>query len=139
MRHPILNTVLHLIRKTLWHKGKKETVQGHVWMWELDYKECWAPKNWCFWTVMLEKTLESSLDCKEIQPVLKEISPDYSLQGLMWRWNYNTLATWCEKLTHLQRPWCWERLKVGEGDDSGWDGWMAFLTWWTGVWVSSGS
>ena len=41
----------------------------HVWMWELDYKECWAPKNWCFWTVVLKKTLESPLDCKEIQPV----------------------------------------------------------------------
>ena len=42
---------------------------SHVWMWELDYKENWVPKNWCFWTVMLAKTLESSLDCKEIQPV----------------------------------------------------------------------
>ena len=42
---------------------------GRVWMWELDYKESWAPKNWCFWTVMLEKTLESPLDCKEIQPI----------------------------------------------------------------------
>ena len=42
---------------------------GHVWMWELDYKESWAPKNWCFWTVVLEKTLESPLDCKEIKPV----------------------------------------------------------------------
>ena len=42
---------------------------GHVWMWELDYKQSWAPKNWCFWTVVLEKTLESPLDCKEIQPV----------------------------------------------------------------------
>ena len=42
---------------------------GHVWVWELDYKENWAQKNWCFWTVVLEKTLESSLDCKEIQPV----------------------------------------------------------------------
>ena len=42
---------------------------GHVWMWELDYKESWAPKNWCFWTAVLEKTLESPLDCKEIQPV----------------------------------------------------------------------
>ena len=42
---------------------------GHVWMWELDYKDGWAPKNWCFWTVVLEKTLESPLDCKEIQPV----------------------------------------------------------------------
>ena len=42
---------------------------SHVWMWELNYKESWVPKNWCFWTVVLEKTLESSLDCKKIQPV----------------------------------------------------------------------
>ena len=56
---------------------------SHVWMWELDYKENWVPKNWCFWTVVLEKTLESPLDCKEIQPVLKEISPGCSLEGLM--------------------------------------------------------
>ena len=42
---------------------------SHVWMWELDYKESWAPKNWCFWSVVLEKTLESPLDCKEIQPI----------------------------------------------------------------------
>ena len=52
-------------------------------MWKLDYKESWVLKNWCFWTVVLEKTLESPLDCKEIQPVLKEISPEYSLEGLM--------------------------------------------------------
>ena len=57
---------------------------GHVWMWELDYKESWELKNWCFWTVVLEKPLESPLDCKEIQPsILKEISPEYSLEGLM--------------------------------------------------------
>ena len=55
-----------------------------VWMWELDRKESWAPKNWCFWTVVLEKTLESPLDSKEIQPVHpKKISPEYSLEGLM--------------------------------------------------------
>ena len=51
-------------------------------MWELDYKERGAPKNWCFWTVVLEKTLESPLNCKEIQPILKEISPEYSLEEL---------------------------------------------------------
>ena len=57
---------------------------SHVWVWKLDYKENWMPKNWWFWTVVLEKTLESPLDCKEIQPViLKEISPEYSLEGLM--------------------------------------------------------
>ena len=51
------------------HLVKTMVSSGHVWMWELDYKERWTPKNWCFWTVVLEKTLESPLDCKEIQPV----------------------------------------------------------------------
>ena len=50
-----------------------------------------------------------------------------------WSWNSNTLATWWE-LTHWKRPWCWERLKAGEGDDRGWDGWMASPTQWTWVW-----
>ena len=57
-----------------------------------------------------------------------------------WSWNSNTLATWCEELTHWKRPWCWERLKEGgKGDYRGWDGWMASPTPWTWVWVSSGS
>ena len=57
---------------------------SHLWMWELDYKESWVPKNWCYWTVVLERTLERLLDCKEIKPVHpKEISPEYSLEGLM--------------------------------------------------------
>ena len=57
-----------------------------------------------------------------------------------WSWNSNTLATWWEKLTHLKRPWCWERLRAGgEGDDRGWDSWMASLTRWTCFWVDSGS
>ena len=57
-----------------------------------------------------------------------------------WNWNSNTLATWCEELTHLKRSWCWERLNAGgEGDDRGWNGWMASLTRWMWVWVNSGS
>ena len=57
-----------------------------------------------------------------------------------WSWNSNPLATWCGELTHLKRPWCWERLRAGgEGDDRGWDGWMASPTQWTWVWVDSGS
>ena len=73
-------------------------------------------------------------------PFLKEISPEYSLEGLMWSWSSNTLATWCKELTNWKRPWCWERLKVGgEGDDRGWDGWMASPTRWTWVWVNSRS
>ena len=57
---------------------------SHVWMWELDYRGSWSPKNWCFWTVVLEKTLESPLDSRRLnQSILKEISPKYSLEGLM--------------------------------------------------------
>ena len=57
----------------------------------------------------------------------------------MLSWNSKTLAIWCKELTHLKRPWFWERLKAGrEGDDRGWDYWMASLTWWTWVWVNSG-
>ena len=57
-----------------------------------------------------------------------------------WSWNSNTLATWSEELTHLKRPWCWEKLRAGgEGDDRGWDGWMASPTRWTWVWVNSRS
>ena len=246
-------------------------------MWELDYKESWALKNWCFWTVVLEKTLESPLDYKEIQPVHPKgdqswifigrtdteaensilwspdaknwltgkdfdagndwrweekrttenemvewltDSMDMSLSKFQelvidreawhaavhgvakswtrlsnwtelmcgceslkaecrridafelwcwkiplrvpwtarrsnqlilkksflnihwkdWCWSFKTLATWCEELTHWKRPWCWERLKAGgEGDDRGWNDWMASLTWWAWVWVSSGS
>ena len=72
------------------------------------------------------------------QSILKEISPEYSLEGRCWSWNSNTLATWCEELIHWKRPWCWERLKVGgEGDNRGWGGWMASPTHWTWVWVNS--
>ena len=57
-----------------------------------------------------------------------------------WSWNSNTLATWCKELIHWKRPWCWEGLGAGgEGDDRGWDGWMASLTQWTWAWVNSGS
>ena len=74
------------------------------------------------------------------QSILKEISPECSLEGLMLKLKLHTLATWWEELTHLKRPWCWERLKAdGEGDDRGWDGWMASPTQWTWVWISSRS
>ena len=74
------------------------------------------------------------------QFILKEISPEYSWKDWCWRWNSNTLATWWEQLTHLKRPQCWERLKTpGEGDNIGWDGWMASLTKWTWFCVNSGS
>ena len=101
------------------------------------WKESWAPKNWCFWIVVLEKILESPLDCKEIQPVHPK---ENQLWIFIGSWNSSTLATRCEELTLWKRPWCWERLKVGgEGDDRGWDGLMASLSQWTWVWASSGS
>ena len=115
---------------------------GHVWMWELDSKASWVQKNWCFWIVILEKTLEIPLDRKEIQPVHPKGNSVLNIhwKDRCWSWNSNTLATWCEEWARMKRPWCWERLKEGgEGDDRGWDGWMASLTRWTWVWVNSGS
>ena len=110
-------------------------------MWELDYKESWVQKNWWFWTVVLEKTLESPLDCKEIQPVHPKGGQSWVFIGMTdVEAKTNTLATWCKELTHLKRPWCWEGLGAGgEGDSRGWDGWMASPTQCTWVWVGSGS
>ena len=72
------------------------------------------------------------------QSILKEVSPEYSLERC-WSWSSNSLITWSEELTHSKRPWCWQRSKVrGEGDDRGWDGWMASLTRWIWVWVGDG-
>ena len=74
------------------------------------------------------------------QSILKEISLNIHWKDWCWSWNSNTLATSCKELTHLKRPWCWERLKTGgEGNDREWDGWMASLTQWTWVWVNSRS
>ena len=72
--------------------------------------------------------------------ILKEINPEYSLEGLMLKLNSNTLATGCKELTHWERPWCWQRLRAGgKESDRGWDGWMASATQWTWVWVNSRS
>ena len=71
-----LPTKVHLIKAMVF------PVVSPVWMWELDYKESWVPENWCFWTVVLEKTLERPLCWQEMKPILKEISPEYSLEGL---------------------------------------------------------
>ena len=109
---------------------------SQVWMWELDRKNGWALKNWCFQTVVLEKTLESPLDSKEIKPVnpKRNQSCIFVFKDWCWSWDPNRLATWCKELTHLKRPWCWERLKAGgEGDDRGW---MASPIQWTWVWAS---
>ena len=100
-------------------------------MWELDHEESGVLKNWCFLTVVLEKTLESPLDCKKITPLHPNGNQSSIFVGrTWWSWSSDTLATWCEELTHWKRPWCWERLKMrGKGDDRGWDGrWLHGIT-----------
>ena len=110
---------------------------SHVQMWELDNKKGWASKNWCLGTVVLEKTLDSPLDSKEIQPVHSKGNQPGIFTERTDAEVEAPLTTWCEQLTHWKRPWCWERLKAGgEGDDRGWDGWMASLTQLTWVWAN---
>ena len=113
----------------------------NVWMLDLEHKESWAPNNWCFWTVVLEKTLESPLDCKEIQSVHPKGNRSWIFIGrtgaeaeasVLWPPDAKNWLT--------ERLWTWERLKAGgEGDSRGWDGWMAPLTQWTWVWARSRS
>ena len=81
---------------------------SHVWMWDLDHKESWMPKNWCFWMVLLEKTLESPLGCTEIQPIHLKGNKSWMFIGRTdaEAGNSNTLGTWCEDLTHWRGPWC---------------------------------
>ena len=113
---------------------------SRVWMCELDYKEGWVLKNWCFWTVVLEKTLEYPLDCK-ITPINPKGKQPQIFIG---RTNAEADAPifWppdAKELTHWKRLWCWERLREwGEGADKGCDGWMVSPTQWTWVWANPG-
>ena len=88
---------------------------SHIQMWELDHKEGRAPKKWCFWTVVLEKTLETARRSSQ------------SWKDWCWSWSCNTLATWCKELTHWKRHWCWERLKAGE-EGSNRERWLDGIT-----------
>ena len=124
---------------------------GHVWMWELDYEESWAWKNWCFWTVVLEKTLESPLDCKESnQSILKETSSEYSWEGLMLKLNLQYFGHLMQRTDSLEetlmlgkiegrRRRGWQRMRwldgihrlnghefeQSQGDREGWGSWKA--------------
>ena len=99
--------------------------------WTIKKAGCWridAFELWCW-----RRLLKVPWTARRLS-ILKEINPEYSF---CWGRNSNT---WCKELTHWKRPWSWERLKAGgEGDNRGWDGWMASLIWWTWVWVNSGS
>ena len=112
-----------------------------VWMWELDYKESWVPKMMLLNCHVGEDSWESlGLQGDQTGQYWRKLVLNINWKDWCWSWNSNSLATWCKELTHLKRPWCWERLKAGGvGVDRGWDGWMASPTWWTWVWASSGS
>ena len=100
---------------------------SHVWMWELNYKESWAPKNWCFWTVMLEKTLESPLDCKEIQPVHLKGDQSWVFIGrtdveaetpILWPPDAESWLIW--KDPDAEKDWRWEEKEMTEDETVGW-------------------
>ena len=110
---------------------------SHVQMWELDHKEVWVPKNWCF-QIVLKKPLESPLGSKEIKPV----NPKGNQLGIfIGRTDAEAEAPilWPpDGKSQLIFSWCWERLRAGkEGGNRGWDGWMASPTQWTWVWADS--
>ena len=100
--------------------------------WTIKKTECWrtdAFELWC-WRRLLRVLWTAR---RSNQSILKEISPEYSLEGLMLKLQY--LTTWCEEPTHWKRPCCWERLKAGgDGNDRGWDGWMKSQIQWIWVW-----
>ena len=106
--------------------------------WTIKKAECWridAFELWCW-----RRLLRVPWTTRRFNQSYRKLVLSIHWKDWCWSWNSNTLATSCEKLTHLKRLWCWERLKAGgEGDDRGWDGWMAPPTQWRWVWASSGS
>ena len=98
-------------------------------MWELDHKEGWVPKNYCFWIVVLEKTPERPLDSEELQPIHPRGNQPWIFIGrLKLKLQYFGHLTGIQWPPLWKRPWCWEGLGAeGEGDDRGWDGWVASL------------
>ena len=127
-----------IILPTKVHSQSYGFSSSHVWMWELDYKESWVPKNWCFWTVVLENTLESPLDCKEIQPVNPKGDQSWIFIGstdaeaeapILWPPEVQSQL--------IRKDPDAGKVKEGESDDRVRDGWLASLTQWTWVWASS--
>ena len=104
---------------------------GHVWMWELEYKESWAPKNWCLWTVVLEKTLESPLDCKEIQPVHSKGDQSWVFiartdveaeTSVLWPPDAKSWLIW--KDPDAGKDWGQEEKGMTEDEMVGWHHWL---------------
>ena len=127
----------HFANKGLY--SQSYSFSSNVWMWELDCEESWAPKNWCFWTVVLEKTFESPLDSKEIKSDNPNGNQTWIFIGRTDAEGETPILWPPDAVNHWKRPWCWERLRArGEGGNSGWSDWMASLTQWTWVWANSG-
>ena len=113
---------------------------NHVWIWELERKLRAEELMLLNCGVGEDSWEDLELQGDQTSQSLRKSVLNIHWKGWCWSWNSNTLATWWEELTHLKKPWCWERLKAGgEGDIRGWDGWMASPTWWAWVWASSGS
>ena len=110
---------------------------SHVWMWELDHKEGWALKNWCFGAG--EDSWESlGHQGDQTSQSWRKLTLNIHWKDWCWSWSSSSLTTICEEPTHWKSPWCWERLRAGgEGGNRGWYGWMASLTQWTWVWANS--
>ena len=139
----------HIKKQRHYFANKGPSSQGygfsrsHVWMWELDYKESWVQKNWCFWTVVLEKTFESPLDWKEIQPVHPKGDQFWMFIGrtdveaetpILWP---SDMKNWLTgKDPDAGKDWRQEEKGMTEDEI---DGWMASPTQWIWVWVNSGS
>ena len=121
-----LSTKVHLIKATVFPVVMYECESWTVK--KAEHRRIDAFELWC-WRRLLRVPWTAR---RSNQSILTEISLDVHWKDWCSSWSSNTLATWCQELTHLKRPWCWERLKVGgEADDRGWDGWMASPTHWT--------
>ena len=114
---------------------------SHVWLWELDHKEGWVLKNWCFWTVVLEKTFENPFNCKEIKPVNPKGNQPWIFIGRTDAeaeapiiWPSDVKSWFIGKDPDAGKDWKQQE----KGGNRGWDGWMASLTQWTWVWPKSG-
>ena len=113
---------------------------SHVWMWELDYKESWVPKNWRFGAVVLEKPLRVPWTARRSnQSILKEISPEHSLEGLMLKLTLQYFGHLMWRIDSLEKTLMLGKTEGRRRRDRGWDGWMASRIRWTWVWESSAS
>ena len=131
-RHHIKKQIHYFANKGLSSQSNGFS-SSHVWIKKAECQRTDAFELWC-WRRLLRVPWTAR---RSNQSTQKEVS--LNIHWKEWCWSSNTLASWCEELTHWKRPWCYERLKAGGEGDNRWNGWMASLTQWTWVWASSGS